>query len=54
MYKLKINKNPLKTELFSFRMPILLREELEKIALENKVSISKVIRYSLEKTFEIK
>ena len=39
----KLNKN-----VFTFRLPNELREELEIIATENEVSLSELIRYSLK------
>ena len=48
MNKIIIDKKKLNTETFTFRLPTLLREELEKIALENKISLSEIVRYSLQ------
>ena len=39
----KLNKN-----VFTFRLPNELREELEIIATENEVSLSELVRYSLQ------
>jgi len=41
-----------KTELFSFRLPIQMKNNLDKIANDNQSTTSKVIRYAVTKMMD--
>ena len=41
-----------KTELFSFRLPIQMKNNLDQIASDNKSTTAKVIRYAVTKMIE--